>query len=702
MEGNVELSFHNIRYEVLQKITDSPWSKSAVKEILCNVSGVLPPGLNAIMGATGSGKTSLLDILAQRKDPKGLKQGAVLLNGKRPPDNFRLMSGYVVQDDIVMGTLTVKENLAFSANLRLSTEKFTATEKAKKVEEVIRELGLEACANSMVGTEFVRGISGGERKRVNIGMELILDPPILFLDEPTTGLDSNTANSIVLLLHNMSQSGRNIIMSIHQPRFSIFSLFNRLILLNKGELVYSGASERAVDYFESIGYECSAFNNPADFFLDVLGGDVNTMKLINDLNKKYTKEPGEAEEKILEDTNESPEEVAVIDEVEIQNDDVSKPPSEDEDLHVETKLLPESTDEVINIEADGATTDSLAQQFQTSTFALEEKKELQDILSDWKERDLQGEGKTSGLEDIPYANSFDHQLRVVTGRTLTNIVRNPMATVVQLIVMLMFGTIIGSIYFQVDNSIQSGLQNRAGCFFFLVMSQVMSNVSALTVFIRNRTFFRHESASGYYKTSVYFISQVFADIIPNRIVPNFLFSLIIYFMIGFQPRMDKFLIFVLALTMTALSAVSIAFMVSASVQVISVASVLVSVPYIIMMLFGGFLANVTSMLSWLEWLKYFSVFRYGINALTINEMSGLVFIENSSYPGYDPSSAQPCYSDVTNSSIPNCILGEDYMIMQGISTGTWALLLNFGGLFLFITFFMVLSYVQLRRINKFK
>jgi len=91
-----------------------------------------------------------------------------------------------------------------------------------------------------------------------------------------------------------------------------------------------------------------------------------------------------------------------------------------------------------------------------------------------------------------------------------------------------------------------------------------------------------------------------------------------------------------------------------------------------------------------------------MQALTINEMSGLVFIENSSYPGYDPSSAQPCYSDVTNSSIPNCILGEDYMIMQGISTGTWALLLNFGGLFLFITFFMVLSYVQLRRINKFK
>uniref|UniRef100_F6T9N5 ATP-binding cassette sub-family G member 2-like n=2 Tax=Ciona intestinalis TaxID=7719 RepID=F6T9N5_CIOIN len=199
-EQQITLTFHDIRYEVRQKLDDVPLcGKTAMKEILLGVSGLLPPGLNAIMGPTGSGKTSLLDVLAQRKDPKGLKEGIVLINGERPPVDFRLMSGYVVQDDVVMGTLTVRENLAFSANLRLSTKKFDAKARKLKVDDVIEQLGLQACADTPVGNEFVRGVSGGERKRVNIGMEMILDPPVLFLDEPTTGLDANTANSIVLL-----------------------------------------------------------------------------------------------------------------------------------------------------------------------------------------------------------------------------------------------------------------------------------------------------------------------------------------------------------------------------------------------------------------------------------------------------------------------------------------------------------------------
>nr|XP_026696019.1 ATP-binding cassette sub-family G member 2-like isoform X2 [Ciona intestinalis] len=286
-EQQITLTFHDIRYEVRQKLDDVPLcGKTAMKEILLGVSGLLPPGLNAIMGPTGSGKTSLLDVLAQRKDPKGLKEGIVLINGERPPVDFRLMSGYVVQDDVVMGTLTVRENLAFSANLRLSTKKFDAKARKLKVDDVIEQLGLQACADTPVGNEFVRGVSGGERKRVNIGMEMILDPPVLFLDEPTTGLDANTANSIVLLLYKLASGGRNIIMSIHQPRYSIFSLFDRLVLLNKGNIVYRGVAKKAVHYFKDIGFSCPRFHNPADFFLDIVGGDVNTARLIGRMNSE--------------------------------------------------------------------------------------------------------------------------------------------------------------------------------------------------------------------------------------------------------------------------------------------------------------------------------------------------------------------------------------------------------------------------------
>jgi len=168
-------------------------------------SGLMLPGLNAIMGPTGSGKTTLLDILADRKDKSGLS-GTVLINGRRKPPNYKCAVGYVVQDDVVMGTLSVRENLHFSAALRLPSQ-MTCAERKERVERVIDELGLRGCASTKVGTEFLRGVSGGERKRTNIGMELIIEPQLLFLDEPTTGLDAYTAVSVVKLLKSRRMLG---------------------------------------------------------------------------------------------------------------------------------------------------------------------------------------------------------------------------------------------------------------------------------------------------------------------------------------------------------------------------------------------------------------------------------------------------------------------------------------------------------------
>ncbi|PIK50797.1 putative ATP-binding cassette sub-family G member 2 isoform X2 [Apostichopus japonicus] len=219
----------------------------------------------------------LLDVLAARKEPKGLT-GQVLIDGKPLPKNFRLISGYVVQDDVIMGTLTVRENLAFSAALRLP-EEITNEERKSRVDEVVIELGLTHCADTKVGTEFIRGVSGGERKRTNIGMELVIKPRVLFLDEPTTGLDASTANAVIHLLASLSKRGRTILFSIHQPRFKIFRLFDTMHLLSLGETVYHGPAEEALGYFSSIGYECQPHNNPPDFFLDVINGESTSMNL---------------------------------------------------------------------------------------------------------------------------------------------------------------------------------------------------------------------------------------------------------------------------------------------------------------------------------------------------------------------------------------------------------------------------------------
>jgi ATP-binding cassette, subfamily G (WHITE), member 2 len=128
----------------------------------------------------------LLDILAARKDSKGLS-GHVLLDGQTLPHSYKHTVGYVVQDDIISGTLTVRENLMFSADLRLSSN-VSRVERIDRVDKVLDDMGLAECANTRVGNQILRGISGGERKRTCIGTELVLSPKILFLDEPTTGI----------------------------------------------------------------------------------------------------------------------------------------------------------------------------------------------------------------------------------------------------------------------------------------------------------------------------------------------------------------------------------------------------------------------------------------------------------------------------------------------------------------------------------
>uniref|UniRef100_A0A9J7Y4K6 Broad substrate specificity ATP-binding cassette transporter ABCG2 n=1 Tax=Cyprinus carpio carpio TaxID=630221 RepID=A0A9J7Y4K6_CYPCA len=276
------VSFHSIRYRVEQKSGSICRRTTVHKEILVDLNGIMRPGLNAILGPTGSGKSSFLDVLAARKDPAGLS-GEVLINGALQPPNFKCLSGYVVQDDIVMGTLTVRENLCFSAALRLSSQ-ISPREKEARVNHLISELALNKVADAKVGTQLIRGISGGERKRTSIGMELIIDPSVLFLDEPTTGLDASTAYSVLLLLKRMAGQGRTIIMSIHQPRYSIYRLFDSLTLLVNGKQVYHGPTQDALDYFANIGYACEAHNNPADFFLDIINGSsaaVNMTKIQN-------------------------------------------------------------------------------------------------------------------------------------------------------------------------------------------------------------------------------------------------------------------------------------------------------------------------------------------------------------------------------------------------------------------------------------
>ncbi|XP_040002494.1 broad substrate specificity ATP-binding cassette transporter ABCG2b [Xiphias gladius] len=495
------------------------------KYILKDVSGIMRPGMNAIMGATGSGKTSLLDVIAGRKDPAGLRQGNVLVNGKAVTPELRLSSAYVVQDDILMGTLTVRENLLFSANLRLNPKQHSTKNKHSRVDAIIQDLGLTDCANTKIGTEFLRGVSGGERKRCSIGMELITSPSLLFLDEPTTGLDSNTANCIISLLHK------------HVA-------------------------------------ECT-----------------------NPLATKYRQ--SQLYQNVLEELDHVNQSVAEL----VKSQDVA----------------------------------------------------------------------------ASYATSFCYQMRVVCGRTVLNTLRNPQTSYAQFALNIFFALLVGLIYYQMPLTLPEGLQNRSGAFFFLIINMVFGNLSAVELFINERAIFVHENSSGYYRTSVYFLSKIFADLIPNRIIPIFVFSGIAYFMMGLKPDCEAFLCFALTMSLVSLAGVGLAFLVSASVSSFAMANILIALPFVFMMVFGGYLVNLNAMLSWLSWLKWISIFRYGLNAAFINEMKGQLFYSNSTI-----------------------IPGEQFLKGQDIDYSVWGFWQNQVALLGIIVVCMFLAYVQLRRINRWK
>uniref|UniRef100_A0A8C6L610 ATP-binding cassette sub-family G member 2-like n=1 Tax=Nothobranchius furzeri TaxID=105023 RepID=A0A8C6L610_NOTFU len=548
------------------------------KYILKDVSGIMKPGMNAIMGATGSGKTSLLDVIAGRKNPAGLRQGHVLVNGRLVTSDLRLSSAYVVQDDILMGTLSVRENLMFSANLRLNPKRYSSSDKTSRVEAVVEDLGLTDCADTKIGTEFLRGVSGGERKRCSIGMELITSPSLLFLDEPTTGLDSNTANCIIGLLHKLSRRGKTVIFSIHQPRYSIFKLFDHLTLMHKGEIVYAGAADHALEYFTDLGYQIEAFNNPADFFMDITNGDAFSAK----------------------------------------------------QLHKSHDLCP------------------LAE-------------------------------PAHGHKNTDNRLICVTQMRVVCGRTVKNILRNPQTSYAQLALNIFFSLLVGLIYYQMPLTLPEALQNRSGAFFFLIINMVFGNLSAVELFINERVIFIHENSSGYYRTSVYFLSKVLADIIPNRIIPISVFSAIAYYMMGLKPAFEAFLCFILTMSLVSLAGCGLAFLVSASVSTFAMANILIALPFVFMMVFGGFLVNLNAMLSWLSWLKWISIFRYGLNALYVTEMKGQLFYSNATI-----------------------LPGEVFLKSMDIDYSAWGFWQNQVALLGIIVVCMVLAYVQLLRINRWK
>ncbi|EGF80003.1 hypothetical protein BATDEDRAFT_37074 [Batrachochytrium dendrobatidis JAM81] len=243
-------------------------------EIMANVSGALRSGRTcAIMGPSGAGKTTFVTLLTGKVKRTS---GHVTINGAAEElSKYKKLIGYVPQEDIMMRDLTVRDILMHSARMRLPAS-WDYPKIKDKVLDIIAFLGMSHVAGSIIGDEETRGISGGQRKRVNIGMELVAEPSVLFLDEPTSGLDSSTSFEVCSNLKNIARlQGLTVAAVIHSPSPATFRQFDDFMLLGKGGcLIYMGPRDECVKYFQSIGFSCPPDESPADFFMDVATGKV--------------------------------------------------------------------------------------------------------------------------------------------------------------------------------------------------------------------------------------------------------------------------------------------------------------------------------------------------------------------------------------------------------------------------------------------
>lgn len=445
------LSFHNLTYSVRvgRSILPACFSTDDRTKVLLNdISGEARDGeIMAVLGASGSGKSTLIDALANRISRESLK-GSITLNGEALESKLlKVISAYVMQDDLLFPMLTVEETLMFSAEFRLPRT-MPKSRKRARVQALIDQLGLRSAANTIIGDEGRRGVSGGERRRVSIGTDIIHDPILLFLDEPTSGLDSTSAFMVVKVLQRIAQSGSIVIMSVHQPSYRILKLLDRLIILSRGHTVFSGAPATLPLFFADHGHPIPPNEDKTEFALDH----------IRDLEAA----PGGTEN--LARFNKSWQ------------------------LQQQRRRNSQS---------------------QSQSQKLSLKDAISASISMGK---LVSGASNMESNSVPkYANPFWKEMVVIAQRSITNSRRAPELFGARFGAVMITGVILATIFWKLDSS-PKGVQERLGFFSFAMSTTFYTCAEAIPVFLLQRYIFMRETAYNAYRRWSYVVSHAIISI----------------------------------------------------------------------------------------------------------------------------------------------------------------------------------------------
>ncbi|XP_038697165.1 ABC transporter G family member 22-like isoform X1 [Tripterygium wilfordii] len=541
----IYLKFKDVTYKVIIR----GMTMTAEKEILNGITGSVNPGeVLALMGPSGSGKTTLLNLLGGRLSHENNVGGSITYNDQKYSKFLKSRVGFVTQDDILYPHLTVKETLTYAARLRLPNT-LTKEQKEKRAIDVILELGLERCQDTMIGGSFVRGVSGGERKRVCIGIEIIINPSLLFLDEPTSGLDSTTALRIVQVLQDIAEAGKTVVTTIHQPSSRLFHKFDKLILLGKGSLLYFGKASEAMPYFSSIGCNPLLSMNPAEFLIDLANGNIIDISI-----------PSELEDRVQMGHSET----------EIQN---GKP-------------------------SPAVVHEYLVEAYETRV-AENEKKKLMDPIP----LDEEVKAKVSSPKRV-WGASWRQQYSILFCRGIKER-RHEYLSWLRITQVLATATILGLLWWHSDCDNRNDLLDQAGLLFFIsVFWGFFPIFTAIFAFPQERAMLKKERAADMYRLSAYFIARTTSDLPLDLLLPT-LFLLVVYFMTNLRLSAGPFFLTMLTVFLCILAAQGLGLAIGAILMDMKKATTLASVTVMTFMLAGGyFVKEVPVFVSWIRYVSF--------------------------------------------------------------------------------------------------
>ncbi|CAM9554685.1 unnamed protein product, partial [Ectocarpus sp. 13 AM-2016] len=487
----------------------------------------VPSTMTGILGPSGAGKSSLLDLLAGRKRRgEGRTTGSVSLaydgtgNGNGV-EAVRRVGGYVSQEDVLPGTLTCYEHLMFHARLRMPPSASFA-EREERVLWVTEELGLQRVADSRIGDELERGLSGGERRRLSIATELVARPALLFADEPTTGLDAATALRVMTLLSGVASRGTTVLCSLHQPRPRVFNLLDRVILLSGGRVAYSGRPGDAEAFFRSVGRPFPRHQpHPADAMLTLVcredGRDLPSLFRRSRLAEGAPREAAGGRASAAEAAEEERGKAVGGGDVSI-----SGSLNGDGELEEETELVEVGRGGTRNGEREGRWRASRRRQRRRQ-----------------QQQQLAPEKNKKGAGDETSSAPFLVQVEALSRRLLLRAVRHPLLLVLHFGGSVAMALCLASVFEGRLGYNLAGAQDRFGVLFFLLLYISLLSLTSLPVWREDRRLFLSEAMGGAYGHLPYFTSVALADILLIRVLPPLAFAVVGYPLMGLNSEPDN-------------------------------------------------------------------------------------------------------------------------------------------------------------------